>query len=113
MERKEIEELVGLAHVLNEIDSTYSDPESITLKQLSELSQAHHLAIPDLMALVTLIRWGRIYRCLKELGEKRDEEIGSGPDLSFFVPDDPVRETAKDLHPSGDGRDGRHSIEFL
>ncbi len=113
MDQKEIDEFRGLAQLLNEIERRYPDPESITLRQIAELSQAHHLTVPDILAIVTLIRWGRMYTRLKQLGERQDDITICYPDLPSAIPDDSMRESAGDRPAPTDGRRGRHSIEFL
>ncbi|MDI6719998.1 MAG: hypothetical protein QMD46_10350 [Methanomicrobiales archaeon] len=113
MERKEIDEFRTLAQVLNEIERRYPDPESITLRQISELSQAHHLGVPDILALVILIRWGRIYTSLKQIGEERNEAVGYASGLPCMASDGSVRESAEYRPPPADESSGGPSIEFL
>ena len=113
MDRKEIEELEVLGRALNDIDRRFPDLEGITLKQLSELTEMHHLTTTEIMALLSLVRWGRMYKRLSELGGSQREGDGVIQGFNMIIPDEEVQERRHDPYDSRDERRARHNIEFL
>ncbi|MDD1677019.1 MAG: hypothetical protein LUQ40_04690 [Methanomicrobiales archaeon] len=79
MEKKEIDELAAMGQALVEIDRQFSDLDGITMRQLSELGSKFSLTVVQVMAVITLAKWNRLYRKFSEIGNSFPKESQQPP----------------------------------
>jgi hypothetical protein len=107
MEKREIEELASMAQALQEIDRQHTDLDGITMKQLGDLCQRHSLSMVQIMALISLVRWGRMFNTLKDMSRQAQES----PPLRDLDVEKPKDEGIVDFFEQE--RREKHRIEFL
>jgi hypothetical protein len=117
MEKKEIDELAAMGQALVEVDRQFADLDGITMRQLAQLGAKFNLTVVQVMAVITLARWNRLYREFSEIGNgsgrvpvREPEEQPSVMVSPFLRP----RETDDEIVDLAEKReDSRPRIEFL
>ncbi|MDD1674346.1 MAG: hypothetical protein LUQ13_01750 [Methanomicrobiales archaeon] len=113
MEKKEIDELAAMGQALVEIDRQFSDLDGITMRQLSELGAKFSLTVVQVMAVITLAKWNRLYRKFSEMGNSPPKESQQSPVVTvspFLHP----RSTDDEIVDLAEKREDSHPrIEFL
>jgi hypothetical protein len=117
MEKKEIDELAAMGQALVEVDRQFADLDGITMRQLGELGARFNLSVVQVMAVITLARWNRLYRKFSEIGNGSVRELMREPVEQPSVMVSPLlrsRNTDDEIVDLAEKReDSRPRIEFL
>jgi hypothetical protein len=112
MEKKEMDELAAMGQALVEIERQFSDLDGITMRQLSELANKYALTVIQVMAIISLAKWNRLYRKFNEIGNNPPREIS--PHAAILPPVLQPRDRDDEIIDLSEKREGpRPRIEFL